>query len=515
MSNWASGYVTDIGYTHGYYAELNPLRLPLAFGGVGLLSPQVKNVCELGFGQGVSLAMHATTQHNVTYWGTDFNPSHALHAQNLMNEAGVHANIFDQSFEEFCTRDDLPEFECIYMHGIWSWISESNCRLIVDFIRRKLKVGGVLYISYNTQPGWAAMVPVRHILTQYETLVSSHAQGITARVTGALDFFDQFLALQPKFIQANPLIENRYKLLRNQNPNYLAHEYFNKDWHPIPFSEMHDWLDTAKLSFACSAHLPDHIDTLNLTNEQFQFLNNISDKNFRESMRDMITNQQFRRDYWLKGVHKYNMLSRADALNSIKIVMTIPSADISLKMQGSLGEGEMNPSQYNPVIELLSNYEPIRLSDLLNKLTSLGHKLTLSQLTEICFVLISKGAIHVVNPESQSKQVIQSAAKLNLYLMKQARTNSDIGALVCPLIGGGLMVGHIDQLMLLALHEKHQTTAEIEKFVWGVLSLQGRKFHKDGQVLQTESENLSELNRLIILFKETKYPLYKKLGLCS
>jgi hypothetical protein len=232
-------------------------------------------------------------------------------------------------------------------------------------------------------------------------------------------------------------------------------------------------------------------------------------------MRDMITNQQFRRDYWIKGVHKFNILSRADALNSIKIIMTMPSTEITLKMQGSLGEGEMNPSQYNPVIELLSNYDPITLSDLLNKLISAGHAISLSQLTEICFVLISKGAIHLVNPESQSKQVLQAASKLNLYLMKQARTNPDIGALACPLIGGGLLVGHIDQLMLLALHENHQTTAEIEKFVWGILSLQGRKFHKEGNLLETEADNLTELNRLIILFKNTKYPLYKKLGLCS
>ena len=26
MSDWNDGYVTDIGYTFGYYAELNPLR---------------------------------------------------------------------------------------------------------------------------------------------------------------------------------------------------------------------------------------------------------------------------------------------------------------------------------------------------------------------------------------------------------------------------------------------------------------------------------------------------------
>ena len=31
MSDWSAGYVADIGYTHGYYTELNPLRVRLAF----------------------------------------------------------------------------------------------------------------------------------------------------------------------------------------------------------------------------------------------------------------------------------------------------------------------------------------------------------------------------------------------------------------------------------------------------------------------------------------------------
>lgn len=30
MSDWTGGYVADIGYTHGYYAELSPARARFA-----------------------------------------------------------------------------------------------------------------------------------------------------------------------------------------------------------------------------------------------------------------------------------------------------------------------------------------------------------------------------------------------------------------------------------------------------------------------------------------------------
>ena len=51
--------VADLDYTFGYYAELNPNRIALTFLRAGLAPPDVKTACELGFGQGVSINIHA------------------------------------------------------------------------------------------------------------------------------------------------------------------------------------------------------------------------------------------------------------------------------------------------------------------------------------------------------------------------------------------------------------------------------------------------------------------------
>lgn len=104
---------------------------------------------------------------------TDFNPSQAGFAQELAAASGAGAQLFDQAFAEFCNRPDLPDFDFIGLHGLWSWISDENRAVIVDFIRRKLKVGGVLYISYNAQPGWAAMVPMRDLLAEYSEVMGA------------------------------------------------------------------------------------------------------------------------------------------------------------------------------------------------------------------------------------------------------------------------------------------------------------------------------------------------------
>ena len=46
--------------------------------------------------------------------------------------------------------------EWIGLHGIWSWISDANREVIVDFLRRKLKVGGAVSAAIFAGPreGW-------------------------------------------------------------------------------------------------------------------------------------------------------------------------------------------------------------------------------------------------------------------------------------------------------------------------------------------------------------------------
>ena len=150
MSEWGTGYVDEIPYTYGYCDELNPLRLNLALLRAGLALPAVHTACELGFGHGVSVNIHAAG--SVTRWhGTDFNPVHANFAQQLAQAAGAHAQLSAERFSEFCSRDDLPAFDYIGMHGIWSWISADNREVLLDFLRRKLKPNRKLRL-HNAKP---------------------------------------------------------------------------------------------------------------------------------------------------------------------------------------------------------------------------------------------------------------------------------------------------------------------------------------------------------------------------
>lgn len=508
MSDWTNGYVADIGYTYGYYTELNPLRVRLAFLNAGLVAPDVGTACELGFGQGMSTNLHAAA--SVVQWaGTDFNPAQAGFAQELAGVADSGARLYDEAFDQFAQRADLPEFDYIGLHGIWSWISDENRAVIVDFIRRKLKVGGVLYISYNTQPGWAAMVPMRDLLTEHAEVLGSDGAGIVSRINSALAFAEQLLAANPAYARANPQIAERIQAIKKQDRNYVAHEYFNRDWQPMAFAKMAQWLSSAKLQWACSANYLDAIDAVNLTSEQQALLASIPDPMFRQTTRDFCVNQQFRRDYWVKGARQLAALEQAEQLRAQQVVLVQPRDEVSLKVAGSLGEATMQEAVYAPLLDQLADYKPKSLAQLERALQSAG--IGFAQIIQAVLVLTGTGALLAAQDDTTSAKAKKRTDRLNTHLMVKARSSSALNYLASPVTGGGINVPRFHQLFLLARQQGHKQPQEWAQFTWNLLAAQGQRMLKDGKPLGTVEENLAELTQQAQRFAQQQLPILRAL----
>ena len=512
MSDWTSGYVADIGYTFGYYTELNPLRVKLAFLYAGLVPPKMGTACELGFGQGMSTNLHAAA--SVVQWhGTDFNPSQAAFALELASAAGCGAQLFDEAFDQFCARSDLPEFDYIGLHGIWSWISDENRSVIVDFIRRKLKVGGVLYISYNTQPGWAAMVPMRDLLTEHAEVLGSDGAGIVSRIDSALGFVDQLFAANPGYARANPQVAERIKKIKEQDRHYVAHEYFNRDWQPMGFAQMARWLEPAKLNWACSASNLDAIDLVNLTVEQQELLKGIPDPMFRQTTRDFCVNQQFRKDYWVKGSRSLKPLEQVEGLRALRVILVQPRADVSLTVMGSIGEANLQEAIYKPILDLLEDHKIRTLAQIEQglKRSDAGHEISFAQILQVVMILSTTGAVLPVQEEETIAKAKKSADRLNQHLMGKARMSNDLAYLASAVTGGGITVPRIHQLFALAAILGHKQPQDWAQYVWGILALQGQRLIKEGKALEPDEENMQELVKQANDYKGKYMPILKAL----
>lgn len=508
MALWTEGYVSGVEYTYGYYPELNPNRAKLAFLNAGIKFPSIENACELGFGQGVSINFHATAT-SVNWYGNDFNPTQVAFAGDLSAAAQNKIFISDDSFMQYCCRTDLPKFDFIGLHGIWSWVSKDNQLQLAEFIRTKLKVGGIVYISYNTSPGWSSFVPVRHLMNLHSSLLGSKAEGVVSRINNSLKFIQEIFDANPHFSKSNPNVVDRFEGIRKQNIQYLAHEYFNKDWKPDPFSSVASILEGAKLEYVCSANYLEHVDEINFTQDQRNLLSSIKEPMLRESIRDFILNQQFRKDYWVKGKQCLGKLDRLEAMRNIRVFLCRPRSDVSLVLNSYVGEITLYANVYNPILDFLSNHHPNSIGEIESALTK--HGIVFDQIIEAILVLVGINALDFAQNDTVVAKARSSCMALNNYIMKRAVSDGELPYLVSPVSGGGVHVDRFSQLFLLARSEGWQNVDEWTKFVLDLVKLKGERIFKHGVELTSDEEMLNELKNHAMVFEGKQLSVLKSM----
>src|SRR4051812_44114306 len=103
---------------------------------------------DLGCGSGVEACIVAAANPKVQVWGCDVNPTHVERARKLATSAGLGNCTFDEaSFEAIANDGSLgpPSADIVILQGVYSWVSPANQRHITEFIRQRLRPGGLAY----------------------------------------------------------------------------------------------------------------------------------------------------------------------------------------------------------------------------------------------------------------------------------------------------------------------------------------------------------------------------------
>ena len=510
MNDWNDGYFTSDTYTYGYYRELCPTyqNFVLLLRGFAAPEPNEHSVhCELGFGQGVSANIHAaaTPGHFV---GTDFNPAHAAHANELCQASQCGAQFFDDSFEQMLHRDDLPPFDSISLHGIWSWISTENQNIIVEFARKFLKSGGILYNSYNCFPGWAAKSPLRELLILYDKFVGETDSDTYSRVEGALKFTEDLIAAGPLYARSVAGIENVIKGLRSDDHHYLAHEYFNRDWICMYFTEVVEILSNAKLDFACAAVPLEVIDQANLTTPSIEFLKKVKNPIMKEQARDYFINRQFRKDYFIRGARKLSPAERKSRLMNMNFVLTTTDK-VELKYNSALGEVGFNNPGFDTIMEYLAsdNYRPKKFADLVKE----HPEVTFENIEQAITVMVTNDQLMPCQDTQAVGKVKANCDKLNTYLCNRAKSSNDINCLASPVLGGAYILGRFDQVFTDFYKNGIDKVEDMAKTAWTIIESQEQRLVKEGKALESAEENITEFESMANKFLEKRLPILKVL----
>lgn len=510
VSSLSQGHVTNVEYTHGYYGELNPVRAAFVLAYAGFVAPEVTTACELGFGQGVSVSLHAAAQ-TAEWWGTDFNPQHAVFARGLADDAERAARLAEQGFAEFCARDDLPDFDFIGLHGVWTWISEDNQNLVIDFVRRKLRPGGVLYVSYNTFPGWSDLAPLRQLLKGHVDTMGAPGEALFNRIDGSLAFMEQLAATNPFYLRSAPRAAERLTGLKTQNRNYVAHEYLTDHWNVTYYADFAKRMAAAKVAFACSANPLDTVDMINLTADQQALLKGLPDTDYRESIRDFCINQQFRRDLWVKGAIRLTDIERVAAVRRQRVVMNMPRSAVTLTVKGSLGEATLHPEIYNPLLDYLADGVVRTIAEV--EAAGLAAGIEPQKTLAAMPILVGMGVLQVAQEPTVTATVAPACARVNATITARADTRPEVIFQASPVTGGAVAVGRFEQLFLAAIAAGATTPADWAEHAWARLTAIGHSLIKDGQPIPTAAENLAELTTQAEAFGSLKLPLLRSMGI--
>jgi len=454
---WSDGYVTQVPYTHGFYEHLSPLHIELCLTSMGYRSPAWREgftYCELGCGHGVTSLVLACLYPQGQFYVTDFNPVHVEYLGYFVKSLGLtNLHYTDASFAEYSQLENEVMFDYISLHGVYSWISVENRRYIQDIIRKRLKIGGVVSISYNVLPGWLMSLPLREAMMRYQkTECGNH---VLERLQKSIELMDKMQENHAIYFSYEP-VRQRYDLMKRGNVSYIMHEYFNEDWHPLYSSEVIDEMARAKLNYICSADILNNIPSCTFVQAVHEHILSIHDVGTRELVRDLYLNTQFRKDIYIRGGQRLGAQEQENWLKKQHIVLMQKKENINFQPHHGMVQINLSKNIYEPIVDNLSYHEPVNVYDFYRNLGFIQETSTvvfgqteqpfaLSAFWESLFTLVGFGYVRFYDKTLENYSYV---GRFNQLIIDQASFQAELFYLILPHIHSVISLSYLEFLFL-------------------------------------------------------------------
>jgi SAM-dependent methyltransferase len=354
MTRNLRGYATDIPYLRDFKPMLAPAWLDHVALVAGVAPPARQNGfawCDLGCGHGVTAVILAATHPAGIFHGIDALPAHIDHARRLGAEAATPNARFHCLDFAAAAGLDLPQFDYIVAHGVYTWVDrETQCALRA-FIDGRLKPGGLVYISYNAMPGWTRDLPFQRLVRELgQTFPGDTAQCFSA----AAEIARALAELRVPALAASYTLDELKNRPQDYAPAYLVHEFMPAAWQPLYVTEVRGAMSAIGLEPVGSATLSENFDCMVLSEAARAVLATIADANAREMIRDFCLDQRFRCDVFARGNPSLHPDERTDRLLSSTFALARPVCSIRYTMPTPAGPLSYDQPVTRMIIEALA-----------------------------------------------------------------------------------------------------------------------------------------------------------------
>lgn len=401
--------------------------------------------------------------------------------------------------------DELPKFDLIAIHGIYSWIDEKNQSIINDFIDKHLSSKGIVYISYNTKPGTDAFRPAQHIIKEVVEQLTSHIENTDDKIKATLNWMEKFHTTDPAYLNAFATIKKRIDTFKGKDVNYIYHEYLNDNWFSFYFSEMAKNLTPAGLKYLGQSQYSDDLEVLNYTNEQIEVYKELPTP-LKQDVQDSMTNTQFRKDLWMRDANAMSSEIKQEFIKNQQVILSVPYELVSLEIKGKRLKINLSKEFYQVVVDLLADYQPKTIESLKQELNFSD-----AQIIEIITVLNSIGMVALIAETKNCEANQEKCDAFNKIVLEEAAQQHNLKQLASPVIAEAIVMHNLVITMMIKAYKEGITTQkDLGQYVVKHYIKKGFGLRKsDGGVAASETELTKEMKSRAKVFINTWLPFFK------
>ena len=249
------------------YADLGYLSQPFPYASAPFLESYARllglspapasnaRILEIGSSYGGNLISQALFYPQATFTGIEIAPTQVSVGKTYIDQLGItNLDLLEGDVNE--SHDHLGTYDYIIAHGFYSWVDEDTKDNFLRLCKEHLAENGILYMSYNTYPGWHKMDSVRALLEfankDIDTLNHRekvrHGKTVASKLGALMLEYDTVKNQQTSFLQS------LRQTLQKQDC-YVGHDHLEPVNTPVYFHQCMDHMAEYGFTYLCDCDL--------------------------------------------------------------------------------------------------------------------------------------------------------------------------------------------------------------------------------------------------------------------
>ena len=153
--------------------------------------------------------------------GIDFATTRIAAANETRDSLGL-ANVSFVARDFVSVSDQISEpFDFIVAHGVFSWVSHEHRDAMLTLCAERLRPGGLLYLNYNSRPGWN----VRGLIREFLLAQTAHTTDLATRTEKArriaATLAVELAGAEHPYLR---LLSNEFRFVTDNDASHTAHD---------------------------------------------------------------------------------------------------------------------------------------------------------------------------------------------------------------------------------------------------------------------------------------------------